>query len=452
MRIALINPPSLLVHGQAARVVSEFPLGLGYIAAYARRSGHVVKIFDPELFRTPLETMWLDVKAFSPDIVGVTSVTPTFTRARGLAEDAKRLLGCLVVMGGPHVTALPRSTLLGASGVDAVIRGEGETSMLAIAAQFDAGGRVDFSKVPGASFLEGGQYRETARPGWIADLDDLPKPARDLVDFPHYSHNYPSARGRASATIITSRGCPSQCTFCANIGMGRKFRAHSAAYVVEEMSQLKEKYGIKHFKLVDDCFTADPARVHEICDRLIASGLNVTWFAAGRVNTLRNEALIVKMKKAGCLYVSMGIETGSQRINDLMRKGTTLEMAEESCALLRRHGVGYVNSFIIGNEGDTGETVRETVAFAKKLKSSTAIFNMLIPYPGTPLFEKYYADYDRPDTDWSRWCSEGADRPYEPRQTALSTKDILRLTKRAYISYSLRPAQLWRTLLFALKI
>ncbi|MFH1478132.1 MAG: radical SAM protein [Verrucomicrobiota bacterium] len=449
MKIALINPPSLYVYGKiSAGNYCSFPLGLGYIASYLRQAGHEVRLFDPEPSGMPLKIMFQQLDEFCPDVVGITSVTSNFMLARQIGMDVKQQLGCRVIMGGPHVNALPRSTLLGTPSIDAVIMGEGEIPMLALANGFDARGDVDFAKIPGAAFIEGGQYRENPRPELIADLDALPYPARDLVDINLYQLNPHFQRGKKSATILSSRGCPSQCTFCANLCLGRKFRAHSPEYFVTEMEFLVKTYGIRHFHIVDDCFTANSLRVSKICDLLLAKRLKVSWFIFGRVNTLRDEGLIRKMKLAGCVYVLLGIETGDQRISDLMKKGTTLEMAEQCCRLLRKHRIRYFNSFIIGNEGDTEETVIATVAFARKLKSAMAGFNMLIPFPGTAIFHKYFKDYDTPATNWDHWCSVGPDLPYEPRQTVLSKNDILRLTAWAYRRYYCDFSQLLRILVF----
>ncbi|MCX5786762.1 MAG: radical SAM protein [Elusimicrobia bacterium] len=443
MKIAFICPPSLIVYGSIhAKKLFGFPLGVGYIAAYVRKAGHTVKIFDPEPCGMPLELMWKKVAEFRPDIVGITSVTSNFMWARQAAIEAKRRLNCMVIMGGPHVNAVPRSTLQSMPELDAVILGEGEIPMLALANEFDARGKVDFNKIPGAALMEGWEYREIPRPEIISGLDRLPYPARDLLDIDLY------LPGQKTVTLISSRGCPSQCTFCANICMGRKFRAHSPEFVVGEMAYVAEKYGIRHFRIYDDCFTADPVRVSRICDLIINEHLNITWDAAGRVNTLQDDALILKMKQAGCICILLGIETGSQRILDLMKKGTTLAMAEECCSKLRKRGISYVNSFMIGNEGDTKETVIATIAFAKKLKSAAAVFNILIPYPGTLLFDKYYKEYDTPETDWTHWCSQRDDRPYEPRQTALSKKDTIRLRARAYQRYYCNLSQILRTLAF----
>ncbi|MEA3306621.1 MAG: radical SAM protein, partial [Elusimicrobiota bacterium] len=321
--------------------------------------------------------------------------------------------------------------------------GEGEIPMLAIAKEFDSSGDINFNTIPGAAFIENGQYREIPKPELISDLDNLPYPEQPFKDA--------SAR-RSIVSLISSRGCPGQCTFCANVCLGHKFRVHSPEYIINEMIYLADKYNIKSFRFVDDCFTADAKRVIEICDRIIEKRLDIKWWVSGRMNTVRDETMVMKMKQAGCIAMQLGIETGNQRINDLMKKGTTLEMAETCCSLLRKHEIATLSSFIIGNEGDTVETARETIAFAKKLKSTTTTFHMFIPYPGTPLFKKYYNDYDRPDTNWDFWCSEGLNRPYEPRQTNLSKKDIVRLRNRAYWRLYSNPFQILRTIAFAMDL
>lgn len=449
MKIALINPPSPPLPLWILRVINSYsiPLGLAYLAAYARRAGHKVRIFDPEPSRTPLELMWKEVAEFGPDLVGITSVTPNFAMAKELALEAKKRFGCLVIIGGPHANALPRSTLLGVPGLDAVVLGEGEIPLLAIAEEFDSAGKVDFNKIPGAAFLEAWKYKETPRPELISDLDSLPAPARDLVDIKLYYPNRWFFGGKKSTTLLSSRGCPGQCTFCANICMGRRFRPRGPENVVGEMESLVREHGLRHFKVYDDCFTANPGRAAAICDLVIGRKLNITWDIMGRVNTLLDEALIFKMKRAGCRQVVLGIETGSQRILNLMKKGTTLAMAEECCAKLRRHGVLYSNSFIIGNEGDTEETILETIAFAKKLKSDLVSFVVMIPFPGTPLFDKYFKEFDSPDTDWSNWCSLLPNRPYEPRQTGgLSMGDLMRFQVLADKRFHGDPGHLLRTL------
>ena len=172
MKVALINPPVSGVFGFFPGS-SHPPLGLGYIAACLRRAGHEAKIYSPTPYPWSFEKMFKDLERFGPDLVGITAVTPSFMVARRLAAQAKARLGCLVIMGGPHVTALPGSTLRSVPELDAVIRGEGEVPALAIAEAFTARGEVDFGRIPGAAFIADGRYRETDRPEPIADLDSL---------------------------------------------------------------------------------------------------------------------------------------------------------------------------------------------------------------------------------------------------------------------------------------
>lgn len=449
MKIALINPPSLFAYGKINTGHNcSFPLGLGYLASFVRQFGHQIALFDPEASRTPLDIMWEQIQKFAPDLVGLTSVTSNFMAASHLAIEAKRRLDCYVIIGGPHVTALPETSLKAIPCLDAVIWGEGEIPLKVIAEQFDLYGKLDFCKVPGAIFIRDGNLQRIPRPNSIENIDDIPFPARDLVDLSWYKLHAHFQRGSKSATILSSRGCPSKCTFCGNITCGRKFRAASPEYFVREIEILLKQFGICHFHIVDDCFTADIKRVERICDLIISNKMPITWFCFGRVDMLQDERIVQKMRLAGCVYILLGIESGNQQILDIMRKDTTINIIENCCVILRRVGINYFNSFIIGNEGDTTETVMETITFAKRLKSVMAGFNILIPFPGTYIFNRYYKSLNRTDTDWSKFCTVGEDIPYEPRHTNLSKKDILKLTSLAYKSYYLNLKQLLRILAF----
>lgn len=450
MRIALINPlfPDW-ENRRAARAHYAFPSGLGYIAACLRRAGHEARVFIPEPASMPMARVWEDIAAFGPGLVGLTSMTANFMEARRVAAEAKRRFGCPVVMGGPHVTALPRSSLQSVPELDAVIMGEGEIGMTALAAEY-SGGAPDLAKVPGAAYISNGQFAQNPRPDPIEDLDSLPYPALDLLSGP-----FRDPEGNTPDTLrvklVTSRGCPGQCNFCANICMGRRFRAHSPERVVAEIKNLVSAYGVRRFHIHDDCFTADARRAAAICELILKEGLRVSWDAAGRVNTLLDEDLIALMKRAGCYRVQLGIESGNQRVSDLMGKHTTLEAARRCCALLRKRELDYLNFFLVGAEGETRATVHDTIRFARELGGSLAMFTVVIPFPGTPLFEKYYSDFDRPDTDWTAWTGSPARRPCEPRHTALSNAELQRLMIWAHLRYYGSPAQLLRTAASVLK-
>jgi radical SAM superfamily enzyme YgiQ (UPF0313 family) len=278
----------------------------------------------------------------------------------------------------------------------------------------------------------------------IEDIDALPYPARDLVDIRAYELPPHFSQGKLSATILTSRGCPSACTFCGNQTMGRAFRAHSPQYVVDEIQYLINKYGITHFHVVDDCFTIDEKRVVEICNLIIERGLKISFFIFGRVNNLQKEYVITKLKKAGCVMILLGIESGNEELLKIMRKGTSLAMIKRCCDLLRRNNMHFVSSFIIGNEGETVQTVEETIALAKALKSNWVSLNILVPFPGTPIFHKFFKDYDNPDMNWDGFCCFSGNIPYEIRQTVLTSQELSTLIKRAYRSVYVNISQLWR--------
>lgn len=451
MKIAFISPRTFLSGSKGrARQPGSFPAGLGYMAAYLRQAGHQAVIFDPDITGVSMDEVWRELEKFKPDAVGVTSVTGNFMEARRVVQEAKRRLGCVTIMGGHHATALPRSTAEGLPELDAVIMGEGEVPVLALAESFDKLGRADFSSVPGAAFIKDGQYAQNPMPAPIDDLDSLPRPALDLLYGGAWQRHAQDGRKVPILMMITSRGCPAHCTFCANARMGRRFRARSPLSLVAEVADLKKEYGTDFFQFADDCFTADVRRAKEICSLLLERKLKITWEASARVNTLLDEELLELMRRSGCIGVNVGVETSSPEIARLIRKGTTPEQAERCCALLRAHGLPYSAGFMLGNEGETRATALATIAFAARLKPVIAFFNIAMPLPGTELFDKYYKDFDRPDTDWEGWTSQGPSRPYGHRQTAMTDRQLWLLTVWAHLRFYLNPFQMLRMLAHAL--
>ena len=450
MRIAFINPPYLHIYGKiAAGKHCSFPLGLGYMASYVREHGHTPAIFDIEAMPYPFAEIWQQILRFKPDLLAITSVTANFTQAKFLAEKAKTEIGCLVIMGGPHVAALPEVTLQAVTGLDAVITGEGEEPLRILADQFDATGKVDFASVPSACFIAHGEFQRSAPLRLIENLDSIPYPARDLVDMSWYSLPPHFQRGKKSATILSSRGCPSQCTFCGNLIHGRNFRFNSPDYFVSELQMLRDKYGIRHFHVVDDCFSADPERVHDICRLILDRKLtDITWFIFGRVDTLQDEKLIAGMRRAGCVYVLLGVESGSEHVLEKMCKETSLDAVRTCCKLLRKNRIAYFNSFMIGNVGETEEDVMKSIAFAKELKSVMAGFSIMTPFPGTYVFNKFYRDLANKDTHWENFTSVTSKIAFTVKHTSLSNSDIERLTALAYKKFYCDLPQILRLLSF----
>jgi radical SAM superfamily enzyme YgiQ (UPF0313 family) len=450
MRIAFVNPPYLYAYGKIATGKHcSFPLGLGYMAAYVREHGHEPAIFDIEAMPYSFDEIWQQILDFKPDLVAITSVTSNFTQAKYLAEKSKTEIGCLVVMGGPHVAALPKVTLQAVTGLDGVIIGEGEEPLRILADQYEATGMVDFSSIPSACFIVDGEFKRSTQMKLIEDLDSIPLPARDLVDMSWYSLQPHFERGQKSATILSSRGCPSKCTFCGNLIHGRRFRFNSPNYFVTELQMLRDKYGIRHFHIVDDCFSADPERVSEICQLILDRKLtDITWFIFGRADSLQDEKLIIKMRRAGCVYVLLGVESGSEHVLEKMRKETPLDTVRTCCKLLRKNRIAYFNSFIIGNVGETEDDVMKSIAFAKELKSVMEGFNIMTPFPGTYVFNKFYKDLANKDTNWDNFISVTSKIAYTVKHTPLSNSDVERLTALAYRQFYFNLPQIFRLLRF----
>ncbi|MFH1369614.1 MAG: radical SAM protein [Elusimicrobiota bacterium] len=449
MKLCLINTPYLDVYGKIrSGKNSSFPLGLGYIASVVRQRGHEVMLVDPEAEGLSLYEAIKRIKQFNPDLAGLSSVTANFDNACLWAKEIKRNIGCPVMAGGVHVTALPEKSLQDCPEIDFLVLGEGEYVTADICDVIE-NKSFDPSKIPSVCFRKNGNIIKNKRSGFIENLDEIPYPARDLVDLKWYRLHPQFERGRLHATVMSSRGCPSSCTFCGNITTGRKFRPNGIKYFVDELEFLVKKYGVRHFHIVDDNFAAEKSRVTGICNEILSRNLEISWFIFGRIDQLHDEELLRLMKKSGCVFILFGIESGSQQILDNIKKGINLKQIEETCAMCRKVGIRYLNSFIIGCPGETEKTLKETINFAISLKAVISAFGVLIPFPGTPIFIKYYSDKVKGITNWQNWCSVGDNAPFEYSHTILTSKELMKFVGKAYFQYYLRIPQLIRMMGFA---
>jgi radical SAM superfamily enzyme YgiQ (UPF0313 family) len=278
-----------------------------------------------------------------------------------------------------------------------------------------------------------------ARP-LIEDLDKLPYQARDLV--PMHKYRYPSpGKGLVPFIVmLTTRGCPYQCIFCEKLE-GTKVRYRSPENVVEEIETLHRNYGASFFQFNDETFILDHKRVHRICDMIIERKLDITWYCMIRAN-LATKELLQKMRKAGCVRISMGVETGNAKIMKILNKGATLDDYRKAYRIAKELGIETRGSFIIGNPYDTEETIRDTIDFAKSLHLDEAYFNIMTPYPGTKVYEmaKKGKGLRLLTEDWSkytRWGNAVIELP------GLSREDLIRWQMKATRSFYLRPKKVW---------
>jgi anaerobic magnesium-protoporphyrin IX monomethyl ester cyclase len=378
MNILLINPaPSGTL--KATGVLFP-PLGLLYVGAYAEKEGHHVVVRDLAVRRRKEE---IDFKKY--DIVGISTDTTRHRQALQLAKKAKSS-GCTVVMGGPHPGYVDEEILL-TKRVDFVVHGEGEVTFSELAASLQRDER-NFHSIQGISFFSNGQLVRTAPRPFIEDLDRLPLPARHLVQMDDYQRT--KFGGRPITPLITSRGCPYQCAFCASSHFwGTKIRMRSVASVLEEIEEIHYRYHFNAVAFVDDTFNLNPKRVIEICHGIIEKRLDLWWWCLSRIDLLlRNETMVKEMVKAGAKSVFIGVESSSPRTLEELRKGFHVEDTVQTVEMLKRNGLEIHASYILGGLHDTVKTIHDTIRFAKRLDTNVAQFAILTPYPGTAIYQQ----------------------------------------------------------------
>ena len=451
MKACLINSPYLSIYGKFNIGHNcYFPLGLGYIAALLLREGHQVTLLDPDAQRMDLPQMLIEIENFRPDIVGISALTPSFPNAAQIARMIKRKYPELpIVIGGVHASAMSRQILRNHQEFDYAVRGEGEITFLELCRNIQNDRALD--SIRGVSYRNPkGEVIENQPREYVQDLDTLPHPARHLVDMNNYRLNVHFDRGIKSATMISSRGCPSQCTYCASfLTAGRKPRACSPEYTVNEIEKLIHDYGVRHILFWDDSFTLNHNRVIQICELILKRRLNFSWTCMGRVDR-GNEQIYGLMKKAGCYNILFGVESGDKQILMNIKKHITLEQARKSVGICNRLGIKTHLTFILGCPGETQQTIKRTLRFAKELKPTLANFFMVVPYPGTEMYNSLYSLDKRSQqtVNWQDWTHSGLNAPVQYLQTAVSNIEIRRWLFRAYWQFYVNPGQILRILKF----
>jgi len=385
------------------------PLGLLSIGAVLEREGIPVEIVPANVLGLDWRGIEDKIRRDKPDIVGVTITTENRFQSFRLIRLAKKAHpGALTVLGGPHASMAAEDCLAHIPEIDVVVRGEGEYTMLDVCRAW--GARPELSAlrdIPGLVLREGGEIRCAPPRAPIADLDTLPFPAFHLVPFEKYHFTFPvPGHGELPAVnIMTSRGCPFACSFCATpINWGRHVRMRSPENVVREIELLKERYGIKVVFFFDDTFNANPKRADAICDLMIERKLDVFFKCDVRMDVMSRD-LVAKMKRAGLFHLSFGLEAGSDRVrNDIVGKKIDIVDFENLVRWCREFDV-IPNVFFIFSHptetwADAGETIRIIEKYKDEIEGSVAILHI---YPGTPL-EKLARDTGvlPPGFTWTR--------------------------------------------------
>ncbi len=372
-RVLLIFPPYSLkerYHNEVGENIGGHlpPLGLCYIAAYLEKHGHTVKIMDCPAHKQTQEDVLKEIENFKPDVIGLAAVTVLIDRAIEISEKVKKNFPeVVVVIGGPHPTRMPEETLK-STGCDIVIKGEAEYAFLDIV--------NDLDKALSEKIVEGRM---------VMDLDEIPMPARHLLDMSKYNALPNSYKVSENVVqIMTTRGCPYTCTFCADAN--GKFRRRSVKNVINEIKSLQENYGIKEVAFWDDVFTLNKSWVMSFLKAMEEENIELAWSCYARVDTIDQE-MVNYMAKMGCWNIFFGIESGNQKLLDIIKKRTTLDMIRKGVEICKRAGIEVRGSFVLGLPGETPEMGKKTIDFAIELNPDYAQFSIATPFPGTELYD-----------------------------------------------------------------
>lgn len=392
MKVLLINPQGSDIFGKMGAQMP--PLGLGYLAAFARQDGHEVQILD--LGVEDHELRKSDIEGF--DLVGISVDTPRHYNALDAAKLAKEV-GCIVVMGGYHATFMDKDILLNETSVDYIVRGEGELIFNELLKELETNPSApNLDVIDGISYLKNGKYQKNKQAILPTNLDDFPFPARDLFKLDKYQNRLGE---RPLINLITSRGCPFDCHFCSSTKFaGKKWRARSAKSIADELEVLYRDYGYSAFTFLDDNFTISKERMMEFADEVESRNLkDIIWWCFSRVDILvKNEDMVKRLAEVGAFTMFLGLESANENALDNYGKHINSDQQTKAIELLRKYGIRVLGSFILGDVSETKDMINNTVDWAIDLNPGAVQFSLLTPYPGT----KLYQDFEKEDKFWHK--------------------------------------------------
>ena len=386
MKVLFVNPPQTASKYKFMGVIAP-PLGIAYMAGVLQENNIDVEILDASAEDMDFKDVEKELLKRKPDLVALTALTPTIGRALETAQVVKETLpDSIVVMGGYHPTFNFIETLEDEN-VDIVIRGEGEYIMLNLVQALE--NQSSLHDVKGIVFEDKNSKEIVVNPEapLIQDLDELPFPALNLLPMKKYRLLDMDTH---MTTMITTRGCPMQCSFCSSAAMhGKKIRERSVENIVDEIEYLKTNYDIDTIAFMDDTFTLKKRKVMAICDEILKRNIEIMWGCTSRVDTL-DEKLLKKMKEAGCITIFIGVESADQQQLDNMCKNTTIAKIENAFKIAHKLKIRTIASVALGMPGDTKEIMNKTVKFVHKLKPNYAIYSLATPYPGTRFYKEAF--------------------------------------------------------------
>lgn len=439
MKVLFVNPPQTASKYKFMGVIAP-PLGIAYMAGVLQENNIDVEILDASAEDMDFKDVEKELLKRKPDLVALTALTPTIGRALETAQVVKETLpDSIVVMGGYHPTFNFIETLEDEN-VDIIIRGEGEYIMLNLVQALE--NQSSLHDVKGIVFEDKNSKEIVVNPEapLIQDLDELPFPALNLLPMKKYRLLDMDTH---MTTMITTRGCPMQCSFCSSAAMhGKKIRERSVENIVDEIEYLKTNYDIDTIAFMDDTFTLKKRKVMAICDEILKRNIEIMWGCTSRVDTL-DEKLLKKMKEAGCITIFIGVESADQQQLDNICKNTTIAKIENAFKIAHKLKIRTIASVALGMPGDTKEIMNKTVKFVHKLKPNYAIYSLATPYPGTRFYKEAFEKNLIKIKDWSKYTL------ITPILETIdcSLNDMRKIQAKAFMKFYLRPHYIIRQFL-----
>lgn len=442
-KILILYPPISLKERYSSDIGNsggrQIPLGIYYLASFMRSKDYDVQVIDAEAQGLTTEEILHRIKQFAPDFIGISSTTVAFHRALETANAIKNAqCAAPIILGGPHVTSNFKHAM-SFTVFDFAVLGEGEFTLWELCEALSH--KKSLSSIDGIVYRdqEEGLVKNQPRK-YIESLDTLPFPAYDLIpDINLYNPPPSNYKDLPVISVITSRGCPGQCTFCDKNVFGSVYRKRSAENVFEEIQMLRKQYNVREISFVDDTFLVDKQRVRTLFSLLREAGIFVHWTCMSRINDIDKEYLQY-LKENGCWHISFGIESGDEEILKLIKKNLSLDKVRQVVTWCHELSIKTKGFFMLGHPSETEETIDKTIRFALSLKLNDVVATINTPIPGSPQYSQVSLYGSLDETDWSEY------NYWRPVFVAngLSKEYLLQKHKEFYRRFYLRPHVLWR--------
>jgi len=451
MRVLFLNPPFKFKISRTSRWPEYtksgtfyYPFWLAYAAGLAEKTGHKVLLLDAVANSWSVKETINKIVRFKPNLLVVETCTPTVYDDIRFIEEVKRSLDVKIVLTGSHPTALPEETLLLSDSIDFVARGEYDYTISDLAKALEK--KKGLNKVLGLTYRKDKEVVTTRSRPLNKNLDDFPFVSKIYKKFLNIEDYRYSLARHPMVQVFSSRGCPNRCVFCLlpQTMMTRTFRTRSPKNFVDELEWIKNNLKVKEIFIEDDTFTTDKQRVVEICKMIKERNLGITWSANVRADVPYE--VLKEMKAAGCRMLIVGYESGSQLILNNIKKGITIQQAEEFTRNAKKFGLKIFGCFMIGLPGDTKKTVMQTFNYAKKISPDMVFFQQAVPFPGTEFYEYCDKNGYLLTKDFSKWLDKNGKLDFLVNYPNLSNEAIKDLREKLMIKFYTSPRAILKTI------